>query len=568
MLKSLYIRDFAIIDELEIEFESGLNIITGETGAGKSIIVNALKLALGARASADVIKAGRKKTVVEAIFDVYDSDSLDSAFEESNVEKESSLILRREISRTQSRAFVNDSPVRLGVLKKFTSELIDLHGQHEHQSLLKSEHHIRMLDQLADHKPSLAEFGQEYRLYQALQSKLDEIRSEIERQKQRSELNDFKLAEIVSVDPQAGEDDRLFAQFTRLQNIDRLRAETERIVSTLLEADSSIVELLSESTQTISDLANLDQDLTEHARELSSTVVAIQEVAAELRRYSDRIESSPEKLQSIEARLSELEHLKRKYGGTLDAVLDLWHRLKSEQIDEAALLQRETQLDSELQACSNNLVRLAQLLSDERLRVAESLTGQLADQLADLGMENSIFEVRMESLENAPVSIEDNGSQRMINQRGMDSTEFYITTNKGMPLKPLSRIASGGEVSRIMLALKSVLADRSDIPVLLFDEIDVGISGRVAQKVGATMHRLATSHQIIAITHLPQIAALGDAHFVVEKSTSSDAVSTSVRRLTIEERAAQVAKLLGGEDVSGTAIEHARTLLETGTVEN
>lgn len=570
MLNSLHIKDYAIIDRLDVEFEDGLNIITGETGAGKSIIINALKLVLGARASADVIRVGAKKAVVEVIFaSTPAAGAISTILRDASVEEDGKLIVRREVSESQSRAFINDTPVRLSVLKTVTGFLVDLHGQHEHQSLLHNENHIHVLDKLGDLSSEVLNFRNAFSNYREHQSELSEIQEQLSDQEQRKELNAFKLQEINSVEPVSGEDDKLFLELSRLQNSDRLLGETENAVGLLLDNDKSIVDLLGAVADSLSDLSALDGSLVEHTAELKSAQIAIQEVAAELRRYSDGVESSPEKLQEISDRLSQIEHVKRKYGGSLDAVLQLQADLESEQNDQTELLKRIEELKRTMRTVTLEVLDHAETLSLKRRAVGAKLEKQVVTKLAHLGMKHSSFSVEIREKSSTAASLmTENDKTVFLDETGMDRVEFYISANKGIPLKPLSKVASGGEVSRIMLALKSILANRSSIPVLVFDEIDVGISGKVAQQVGAAMYDLARTHQLIAITHLPQIAALGDAHFVVEKAQTADGVATSTRRLEVEERAAYVARLLGGEEQSETAIEHARTLLATSSSQN
>ncbi len=564
MLRTLHVKNFVTIDELSISFDGGLNIITGETGAGKSVIVSALKLVLGARTSSDKIRRGAAKAIVEATLSVGDDPGLIREFEHHQLDYSPTLILRREITPSQSRAFVNDSPATLLVLKRIASHLVDLHGQHEHQSLLQVSRHLKELDAVGNLRGSVESYQDEYRTLQDRSREIIDIRQRLSADQDRKELNEFRRNEISAVDPAPEEDEKLFERVAGLQNAEQLKGESSDIVDTLLENDDSVVASIHTVIRKLESLARADSSLVRHISELQSALVTIEEVCAELRSYSQSVEVSPEALEEASERLSSIEHLKKKYGGSLQAVLELQRELAEAVGESKELENRLEQLVSEYERHAPVVVRWANKLSNERRTVAAIFEKDVAALLADLGMEGSRFEVRFSALA-AGLQLRPDQDEISFGPDGKDIAEFYISANKGMEVKPLRDVASGGEISRIMLALKSLLASSMAVPVLVFDEIDTGISGSVANKVGARLHAIGKRHQVIAITHLPQIAAHADHHFVVEKKPVDGLAQTSIRKLTYSERAAEVAMLLGEGTVSETALEHAKSLLAVST---
>lgn len=563
MLRSLYIRDYALIEELEVEFGSGLNIITGETGAGKSILIGALKMILGERASTEVVRTGAKKAVIEGIFDEADTPRMRALLEENGIESHPQIILRREISSTQSRAFINDTPATAAVMREVASNLIDLHGQHEHQSLLRVETHLELLDNFG----SLGGLREGYaRHYEAVAELLREQQRLVSRERelrQQKELYAFQIQEIDRVAPEAGEEEALEAERRVLENAEYLYASTAELYGTLYEGDDAVHDRLVLVRNALQDLARIDRDFEDTLAEIKSAQIIVSEAAKFLQDYNARIEFNPERLEEIRTRLGELERLKRKYGGSLEAVLA--HRREiGETYDiavdfEGAIERLGRQID-EAQA---KLTEAAQRLSAKRQDVARRIEQAIATELARLGMPHSRFEVRFSRQEDADgwIRTGDGAGRFAAYPTGMDQVEFFISTNLGEEPRPLVRTASGGEISRIMLALKTILAKSERLPILVFDEIDTGISGSMARKVGESMHDLADYHQIIAITHLPQIAALGDIHFLVEKYVDAGRTKTRIRRLSEEDRAAHVASLISGTEVTEAALESARELM-------
>jgi len=569
MLRTLYIRDYALIEELEVEFESGLNILTGETGAGKSIIVGALKMILGERASTEVVRTGAKKAVIEGIFDEADVPRLRALLDANQIDNASPMILRREITPSHSRAFINDTPATLPVMREVAAHLIDLHGQHEHQSLLRVETHLELLDNFGSLGGLLADYQEKYRQVAGLIARHDELVARERQLHQQKELYAFQIQEIDEVEPQPEEEEVLEDERRVLENAEHLYQATAHLYEMLYASDGAVNDQLVVARNELQDLFRIDKAFESVFEEIKSAQIVVSEVAAFLQDYNARIEFNPERLEAIRVRLGELDRLKRKYGGTLEAVLD--HRREiGEHYDLAVDFEGAiARLDGEILAAQEALSGAAQRLSAKRHEVAERIERAIVAELAGLGMPNSQFEVRFARREQAQgwihLPVAGRAAERYAAfAKGMDQVEFFITTNVGEVLKPLARVISGGEISRIMLALKTILAKSDRLPILVFDEIDIGISGPIAHKVGESMRDLAQYHQIITITHLPQIAALGDVHFVVEKVVEAGRTKTQIRHLDDTERAEQVATLLSGTEVTQATLESARELMAAG----
>lgn len=600
MLRSLYVRDFALIEELDVEFDAGLNIITGETGAGKSILIGALQMILGERASTDSVRSGATKAVIEGVFDEADDPSVRSVLEENAIDQQPMVILRREISSTQSRGFINDSPATLQVMREVASHLIDLHGQHEHQSLLKVATHLKLVDSFAGLAEERARYEEHYAAVASLIQERDQLRSRQREMEQKKELYGFQIEEIDRIGPQEGEQEALESERRVLENAEQLFEATTKLYDLLFDGDRAVHDQLVVIRDELQNLARIDQRFEETLDEIDSACIVASEAASFLQAYSADVEFNPERLEEIRDRLGELDRLKRKYGGTMEAVLA--HRREIGEAYEAAQDFEGTleRLGERIRDSQRALSVAAGELSAHRRQAAVRIEEAVRDECAKLGMPNCRFQVRFDAMVDAEgwIFVEDArsgsggipfgsddavaedrgdsgsgqdnartdgqaGSSRRLRafEFGMDRIEFYISTNLGEQPKPLTKIASGGEVSRIMLALKTILAKHQKFPILVFDEIDAGISGSVASKVGQGMHDLASSHQIIAITHLPQIAARGDVHCLVEKYVDEGRTKTRIRRLSERHRAEHVAGLMSGADVTEAALQSARELM-------
>ena len=570
MLRSLYIRDYALIEELEVEFDSGLNIITGETGAGKSILLGAMKLLLGDRASTEALRTGAKKAIVEGVFDNADEGRVPALLAEHDIEPSQGgmLVVRREISARGSRAFLNDTPATLDVLREVASNTIDLHGQHEHQSLLRTETHVELLDNFGGLGGLVETYRTAYRAVARLAAeRTDLVRREKELQKQK-ELYAFQIEEIDAAALQPDEADDLEAERRVLENAEHLYEATAELYGQISEADDALYDRIVLVRNQLQDLARIDSAFDDTLADIRSAEIGLKEATQFLQDYNARIEFNPERLDEIRERASEIDYLERKYGGTVEAVLDYRAEI-GVTYDLAKNFKAAIEtLDTQIAEARETLSAAAYRLSLKRHEVAERIEAAVGVELATLGMPHARFVVQF-SFQDDPdgwVSLPEGTRQRAVTAfpAGADLVEFHLSANLGEDPKPLVKVASGGEVSRIMLALKAILAKSERLPILVFDEIDTGISGPIARRAGESMHRLGQFHQIIAITHLPQIASLGDVHFLVEKEAQDGRTRTRIRRLDEAERAEAVAELLAGDSVSPAALQSARELIEGG----
>ncbi len=564
MLKSLYIKDYALIEKISVSFNEGLNIITGETGAGKSILIDAMSLLLGERASSEVIRKGAEKAIVEGIFDVSNNKKVKHLIEENELDLSDELIVRRELSlRGSNRCFINDSPVNLNLVKEIGNLLVDLHGQHEHQSLLRTETHIEFLDEYGLSENLLIDYRGEY---QKLNNLISDLRNLEEKEiflKEKRDLYSFQLKEIDSVSPEENEDEIINNELKILENAERIIELTIGVYNQLYDSDSSVFTTFGRVKHDLIELSRLDSFFEQTLSELESAVTISKEIASAIYNYKSKFSIDPEKLEEMRLRLASINRLKKKYGGTINLVLEHRKKIKEDlnlaenfenqiaDISEKILAQRKL--------CGN----LAENISAKRKEIAKQIAKEIKEILKTLGIQNPAFEIKIKNAESHNenyVIVGDKKISASIN--GIDEVEFYISTNLGEDVKPLAKVASGGEISRIMLALKSSLAKNDKLPVLIFDEIDVGVSGRIAQKVGQTLNSLARFHQVITITHLPQIAAFGKAHYLVEKIGVDGRVTSSIKKIDDEEKIKEVAKLMSGEQITDASLQGAKELIK------
>lgn len=564
MLTRLFIRDFALIEKAEIEFGNGLNVITGETGAGKSILLGALYSILGGPANGDLVREGAERCVVEGLMEFDEDSELVKRLRSIGVEcEEGQLFLRREIlSNGRSRAYVNGSGSPIKKLRQIGALLVDLHGQHEHQSLLDPHLHVHYLDafgRLDNQAHEVAQCWSELRTNEQILSDLQEQRQKL---LVDGELRMFQLAEIRDLSPQPGEEETLEVELQVLDNAQKLVRLGEEIHDLLYQRDGSVYEQLSQVKQRFDRIAEIDPSLREQATSLKDILYSVEDTAETMRTYGRALDSDPLQTEQIRERLEALRSLKRKYGPSLAAVLAYSEELERSQNQTAKLDQEINELQERLEANKQHFADCCTELSAGRRSAADALETAIVNSLRDLGIEHGQFSVRLHTREDEDGLILQEGRRIQANERGAEQISFYISTNLGGELRPLARVASGGEVSRIMLAIKEAIAERDLISVLVFDEVDSGISGRIAAAVGRKLKALATSHQTIVITHLPQIASLADHHFAVRKDKDSTRTTTHVQQLDREGRTEEVAYLLAGETVSETARQHARELIK------
>ena len=565
MLKSLHIKNYALIEDLTVDFDRGLNIITGETGAGKSIIIDALSLILGERADFSAIRKGAEKTIVEGLFSVAENKKLKNILEENEIDAGDELILRRELSaKGQSRTFINDSPATITLLKTVGDMMVDLHGQHEHQSLLRSETHIDLLDDYGNLEGLVQEFGEAYTRCLGIMNDLGTLKEREQQLREKRSFYEFQLKEIDAVGPHPGEETDLESELTILENAERLYSATERLYQMMYEGDNAVHDQMVIVRNELENLASIDKSFESAKDEASSAVAVVNELAKFIQQYNARIEFNPERLEEIRNRLGSITMLKKKYGGSLEAVLNLRENVATElalannfDAETASLSKR---LDAQRTICRE----IGERLSAKRDEVAKNVNRSIVAALGELGIAHPRFEVKISQVSaNDPErGVVKFGRQWIdASPKGIDQVEFYISTNVGEDLNPLVRVASGGEVSRIMLALKMILAKSDRLPLLIFDEIDVGVSGRIAQAVGRSLKKLSRFHQVIAISHLPQIAGLADTHYVVEKIEEKKRSFTRIRKLELDERVKEVAQLMSGVEVTEHGLQSARELM-------
>ena len=565
MLKSLQIKDYALIENVFIEFGRGLNIITGETGAGKSILIDALSVILGERASIEVIRKGASKTIVEAMFDVSNHRRIKSLLEENDIEFHDELILRREISlKSSNRCFINDTPVTLNLLKEAGELLVDLHGQHEHQSLLKNEHHIDFLDQYVDVADDLEKFNLARKKLSSVIQHYEKILSEKKFFAEKRDVYSFQIKEIDAIAPEENEDITLEEELTKLENAEQIISLSNECYEMLFDQENAVYDRLVDVQNKLADLARLDKYFGELSGEADSAQVIIKELALSLRDYKLNLDLDSEKLNSLRSRLNSITHLKKRYGnGSLKNLLE--HRKKIG--DEFDLIEnfedKISEYKKEISKLRDECGLIALSISEKRKKVVKKVKQEVENTLKNLGIADGIFEINfsLNESDDQTNSIPVNGKNYLFNSKGIDNVKFLISTNLGEDPKPLVKVASGGEVSRVMLSLKSVLAKSDKLPILIFDEIDTGVSGRIAQKVGQALKNLSSTHQIIAITHLPQIASLSDYHYSVEKLKIDDRVVSNIRALNQSEKINEIAKLISGEKITDSAIISAKELL-------
>ncbi|MCH8325832.1 MAG: DNA repair protein RecN [Bacteroidetes bacterium] len=568
MLKSLEIKDYALIEHLQVEFGEGLNIITGETGAGKSIIVDAMGLLLGGRASTEVIRKGASKSFVEGFFRIKDNTKVKELLLNNDIETTDELIIRREISiKGANRCFVNDSPVPLTFINLLGDLLIDLHGQHEHQSLLRSETHIDFLDQYVDNNLLLTEYTKTFIDYQ---KKIDELKTLKKKEKslnEKKEFYSFQIKEIDSVSPKENEDDELLNELKILENSERLLELTTSIYQTLFEGENSVQDILSGANRKLQELELIDKNFSVTEKESKNILSQINDIAETIRSYNSKIDIEPKHLEEVRQRLGALTLLKKKYGGSIDAVLVHRKKIGEEFLLAENFSEKIKAIKNEIEKSRDNCGNLAIDISNKRKNKIPLIEESINKTLNELGIEHSSFKVIIErplADDEESYFIFTNNKKIKITNNGCDEVEFFISTNIGEDVKPLIKVASGGEISRVMLALKSVLAKTEALPVLIFDEIDSGISGRIAQKVGKALEDLSQNHQIIAITHLPQIAGNAHHHYSVNKKLIGDRVVSSINKLDDEERINEIAKLMSGEEVTEASIKGAKELIKNG----
>jgi DNA repair protein RecN (Recombination protein N) len=541
MLRLLRIRNLAVIEAVDVEFETGFNVLTGETGAGKSILVEAVGLLLGARATADLVRTGESQASIEALFERSDGTE---------------LVIRREITtQGRSRSFVNGALATASALRDLSEQLVELHGQHEHQALLDPTAHLPLLDQYAHLEPLAEDVSTAWQRVRAARDQLDRSRMDEREKAARLDLIAFQLTEIEKAAPRPCEDEELFATKQVLANAERLRRLCDESYAALYESDQAVLAGLGGVWKRVGELATIDARFSPYVEARDAIKSQLEDLAFFLRDYGAEVDASPGRLQQVEDRLALLERLKRKYGPTLQDVIDRGAVLARERDLLSGTTERAEDLRRELDAATEKYLDIARQLSERRKAAAVKFAAVLEAGLAELAMARTRFDVRFNRTELPPEAW---------SERGIDQAEFFVSPNPGEDLRPLARIVSGGELSRGMLALKTLAAGNETGKTLIFDEVDAGIGGRVADVVGARLADLGARFQVLCITHLPQIAARAATQFRIEKEVRRTRTATSVARLDETSRVDEIARMIGGAAVTDTVRASAREMLGFG----
>jgi len=564
MLVQLSVRNLAIIRDIRLDFGPGLTALTGETGAGKSILIDALGLVLGARASSDLVRSGAARAWAEAIFDLADlpaTEALLSQLAAYGVEPEDGqLIVTREIQANgRSVARINGQAVPASVLNAIGSALVDIHGQSDHLSLLKAERQLDLLDRYAGLLGLREELARRVQEYRSVRRQLERLRAEEREREHRADLLRYQVQEIEAARLRPGEEEELLAERARLQNAERLAMLASDVLMLLEGEELGVLDGIRRASVRLDELGRLDSTQESLAEQLREALYVLQDVARSVRAYAEELEADPERLTAIEDRIDTIRRLKRKYGDTIEAILDYADRARR----ELASLESSEELLGELEArlvhLARDVVQLATELSQRRRQAARALEEAMGEAMRDLRLGQGVFVV---AFDDPPELLDPQAAADRCTETGWDRIEFVMAPNPGQEPRPLARIASGGELARLMLALKSILSEVDDTPTLVFDEIDVGIGSRSAQVVGERLWQLAREHQVIVISHLPQIAAFADRHFKITKHVVDGTTETRVQLLEGEARLEELAAMLDGTPVTPESLANARAMLE------
>ncbi|MBB6022851.1 DNA repair protein RecN (Recombination protein N) [Paenibacillus sp. JGP012] len=564
MLVTLSIRNLAVVEEVDVVFHPGFHVLSGETGAGKSIIIDALGLIAGGRSSADLIRYGCDKAEMEALFEMEPTHPVWSTLEQLGIhcEPEEHLVIRRELNtQGKSTSRINGQLVNLTMLREVGEKLINIHGQHEHQSLLRAESHLGLLDTYGSEVigPVKAKYQERYSKFIAAEKELRALQESSQRAYQLLDMYRFQLEEIAAASLTRGEDELLGEERVKLSHSEKMMDSVVGAYE-LLSGQKGL-EAVSLALSRIEDISGYDsKGLQPIVEQLQSAFYQLEDVTFQLRDYRERIEFNPGRLEEVEQRLNLISGLRRKYGDSVELILNYYEQISHETDQLENKDERLEKLRSERDKLLVLVMESAEELSKVRKQCAEELAAQVESELKDLQMERTSLRVQIVPAED-PKGIEWNGRRIRFSRQGADSAEFLISPNPGEPLRPLGKIASGGELSRIMLAMKSIFARHDRIPVLIFDEVDTGVSGRAAQSIAEKLHRLSSTCQVFSITHLPQVACMADHQYLIEKHVYDGRTMTQVESLSQEGRVKELARMLGGVEITEKTLHHAQEML-------
>lgn len=552
MLQELSIQNFAIISALDVSFSEGMTVLTGETGAGKSIIIDAVGLLVGGRGSADYIRQGSSKCVLEGQFSIAPNSQLESFLAELAIDcEDNTVIISREISKNGKNACrVNGRLINTATLREIGSFLVDIHGQNEHQELMHAENHLRLLDQFgqSELEDLKRDYEAEFNVYREL---LDKVRNKQKNEKefaQRIDMLQFQCEEIEAADLKIGEEALLIEERHRLNNFQKIADSLTTSYEALTGGDVSSLDQVGFAMNELTEIEGIDAEYSEVSEVVKNSYYQLQEATTVISRMIDSLEMDESRIDEVELRLDIIRQLKRKYGESEEQILVYFDEISLELMASVQGENQSEKLEARLVEQERAVKELAAQLTDVRLAVARKLEKAIVKQLKELYMEKTVFDVRV-------------SKEAQLSEMGQDKVEFFITTNPGEPLKPLVKVASGGELSRIMLALKTIFSQTYGVTSIVFDEVDTGVSGRVAQAIANKIHQVAEKSQVLCITHLPQVAAVADTQYFIEKQVKNNRTETSLRQLDQEERVLEVARMLSGDAITSLTKEHARELL-------
>jgi DNA repair protein RecN (Recombination protein N) len=564
MLKELSIRNFAIIDDLKINFSTGLTILSGETGAGKSIILNAVNLLLGSRASTDLVRTGAKTAELEGLFQISPTGQFADSLSRHGYDPGEGLLIRRIISRSDgNRVYINGRLATIGVLNNITENLASISGQHAHQGLLKEDQHLAILDQFGELMALRRQTYDNYHQILPLVEKLDRLNTIKQHQAEQTELLTFQKKEIIAANPILGEDTELDSERLRLKNAETLYQTVYTSIEELYGSSGSVIERILKVKKNLTNAGRIDPQLATKADSLGTAAYQIEDMVEELRSHLQLLEMDEQRLEAVEERLDTLNKLKRKYGGSLEDVLSRLEVIDQELFRVENISEQIKDVEDKLSKLHTQLKRRSKQLSKKRKKAADIFARKVIEELNSLNMPHTDFKVILRPIElKEKTSIYLTSDHHTITETGVDRATFMIAPNPGEELKPLAAIASGGELSRVVLALKAMLAETGAVETIVFDEVDAGIGGGTAEVVGRKLRQLSRHHQIICITHLPQIAKFGKRHFCITKQVKAGRTRTAIRPLNKQDRYREIARMLGGEKITKTTLDHARELLD------
>ncbi len=558
MLQQLDIQNVALIDSVSIEFGEGLNVMTGETGAGKSIIIDSINAILGERVSKEIIRTGTEKATVEAVFQV-DNKRLMDIFETAGIgaESDGTVILSREFTVSgRNICRVNGKMATVSLLKEIGERIIDMHGQHDNQSLLRTSSHIDLLDSFGGEKIEKikAEYKELLKSYKNIKTRLKELTGDKLERERKLDLLKFQINEIKKAKLKPCEEEDLNKQRILLSSSEKIIDALSKAYEQLYSGNNvknSAHDNINEALRELSGLSGLDEKYSNISKNLEDIMYQLTDIVDEIRNERDSVEYDPGMLEQVEERLDSIFRLKKKYGSNIEEILSYLNKIEGELDEINGNEETVRKLDEEIERLEAALFEKSQLLNSEREKASRILEEKIGGQLNELEMKNARFKVELQF----------DSDQKKYTSNGLDTVEFLISANAGEPLKPLSKIASGGEMSRVMLAIKTILADVDSVPVLIFDEIDIGISGKAAQKVGEKLSYISSSHQVICVTHLAQIGCMADSHYLIEKISTEDNTRTSVKKLEENETRNEIARIIGGANISDITLKNAEEML-------